>query len=201
MRLQSLGTPDGSPSKAQAADRQPTHKYRFDFGGVRSTAPPTGAPDAPLTGANDAPGANGAPVHEMHSTGAQFAHEPLRTTRPSGGGWGEEISPRRAPHGAAAEFEELRQLWQRPYGMNVAKALAAFDRVTGDDDVAPALILERARRWVAAREPAYLPPLERWLDDGAWRNEPPVRRSNSHHKPSAAEVAANLAREAERNGR
>jgi hypothetical protein len=137
----------------------------------------------------------------MHSTGAQFAHEPLRTTRPSGGGWGEEISPRRAPDGAAAEFEELRQLWQRPYGMNVAKALAAFDRVTGDDDVAPALILERARRWVAAREPAYLPPLERWLDDGAWRNEPPVRRSNSHHKPSAAEVAANLAREAERNGR
>ena len=79
-------------------------------------------------------GANGSPVSRNAPRGAQFAHEPLRTTRPSGGGWGEEISPRRAPDGAAAEFEELRQLWQRPYGMNVAKALAAFNRVTGDDD-------------------------------------------------------------------
>jgi hypothetical protein len=167
----------------------PTHtnKYSFDFGGVRSTAPPTSAQDAPLTGAN------GAPMHEMPSTGAQFAHEPLRTTHPSGGWGGEEISLRRAPDGAAAEFEELRQLWQRPYGTNVAKALAAFNRVTGDD-VSPELILESARRWVAAREPAFLPALERWLDDGAWRNEPPARQSNGHHKPSAAEVAARLAR-------
>ena len=36
-----------------------------------------------------------------------------------------------------------------------------------------------------------------WLDNGAWRNDPPTRRSNGHHKPSAAEVAAGLAADAE----
>ena len=106
---------------------------------------------------------------------------------------GEEISPRRAPGGAAEEFEELRQLWQRPYGMNEAKALAAFNRVVCD--VPAARLLGSARRWVAAREPAYLPALERWLDDGAWRNDPPTKRSNGQHKESAVEVAVRLARE------
>ena len=129
------------------------------------------------------------------STGAQFAHEPLRTTHPSGGWDGKEISLRRAPDGAAAEFEELRQLWQRPYGMNLAKALAAFNRVAGDGDTPAAVILESARRWVAAREPAFLPKLEEWLANGAWRNDPPVRRVNDQHKESAVEVAVRLARE------
>jgi hypothetical protein len=173
-----------------------TNKYSFDFGCMKPTASPTGANGAPHTGAKSAR------VHEMPPRGAQNAHEPLRTTHPSGvGGEGEQISPHRAPDGAAAEFEELRQLWQRPHGMNVPKALAAFNRVTGDGEVASAIILESARRWVAAREPAFLPALERRLDDGAWRNDPPTQRSNSHRKPSAAEEAANLAREAERNGR
>jgi len=185
-------------------DRRPKHRRRianphkqiqFRLRRGEVYCPPTGAPDAPPTGANDAPGANGAPVHEMPSTGAQFAHEPLRTTRPSGGWDGEEISPRRAPDGAAAEFEELRQLWQRPYGMNLAKALAAFNRVAGDGDTPAAVILESARRWVAAREPAFLPKLEEWLANGAWRNDPPVRRVNDQHKESAVEVAVRLARE------
>ena len=186
-------------------DRRPKHRRRianphkqiqFRLRRGEVYCPPTGAPDAPPTGANDAPGANGAPVHEMPSTGAQFAHEPLRTTRAFGaGGGGEEISPRRAPDGAAAEFEELRQLWQRPYGMNVAKALAAFNRVAGDGDTPAAVILESARRWVAAREPAFLPKLEEWLANGAWRNDPPVRRVNDQHKESAVEVAVRLARE------
>jgi len=59
--------------------------------------------------------------------------------------------------------------------------------------VTPADILDSARRWVAAREPRFLPKLEEWLANGAWRNDPPVRQANGHHKPSAAQVAAELA--------
>ncbi len=77
-----------------------TNQYGFDFKRVKSASPPTGAQDAPPTGAQDAP------VHEMGGRGAQFAHEPLRTTRPSGGGWGEENSDCRAPDGAAEKEEE-----------------------------------------------------------------------------------------------
>ena len=63
------------------------------------------------------------------------------------------------------------------------------------------IILEQ-RTALGGGKRATLPaPLEQWLDDGAWRNDPPIRRNDSQHKPSAAEVAANLAREAERNGR
>ena len=129
--------------------------------------------------------------NQNHAEKTMQSREPPALRR---GGWGEEIFPRRAPDGAAAEFEELRQLWQRPYGMNVAKALAAFNRVAGDGDTPAAVILESARRWVAAREPAFLPALERWLDDGAWRNDPPARRNNSQRKASAVEVAVRLAR-------
>jgi hypothetical protein len=111
---------------------------------------------------------------------------------------GVEISSQRAPGGALEEFEELRQLWQRPYGTNEAKALAAFNRIIGDGDVLPAGILESAGRWVAATEPDRLQPLERWLDDGAWRNNPPARRNSSNRKRSAAEVAAGLAMAATR---
>jgi len=46
-----------------------------------------------------------------------------------------------------------------------------------------------------------VPKLEEWLANGAWQNDPPTQLNGKHHKPSAAEVAANLAREAERNGR
>ena len=172
-----------------------TNQYGFDFKRVKFASPQTGAQDAPPTGAQDAP------VHGMGGRGAQFAHEPLRTTHPFGVGGGEENSDCRAPDGAAAEFEELRQLWQRPYGTNEVKALAAFNRVTGDGEVTLADILDSARRWVAAREPRFLPKLEEWLANGAWQNDPPTQLNGKHHKPSAAEVAANLAREAERNGR
>ena len=160
-----------------------TNQYGFDFKRVKFASPQTGAQDAPPTGAQDAP------VHGMGGRGAQFAHEPLRTTHPFGVGGGEENSARRAPDGAAAEFEELRQLWQRPYGTNEVKALAAFNRVTGDGEVTPADILDSARRWVAAREPRFLPKLEEWLANGAWQNDPPTQLNGKHHKPSAAEVA------------
>ena len=162
----------------------PTHtnQFKFNFETVSSTTHPPVKPASP--------------VKQNAGEVKPAAHEPSRTTTAFGGGVGEEISPRRAPGGAAEEFEELRRLWQRPYGMNEAKALAAFNRVICD--VPPALILESARRWVAAREPAYLPPLERWLDDGAWRNDPPARRKHSQRKPSAAEVAAGLAAAASR---
>lgn len=162
-----------------------TNRFKFNFEPVSSTTPPPVKPASPV---------------KQNAGGVKpAAHEPSRTTTAFGGGVGEEISPRRAPGGAAEEFEELRRLWQRPYGMNEAKALAAFNRVTRD--VPPAHILESARRWVAAREPAYLPPLERWLDDGAWRNDPPARRSHSQRKPSAAEVAAGLAAASRGEGR
>ena len=166
-----------------------TNHFDFDFGRVSSATPPPVSPASP--------------VSQMAEGVSSTAHEPLRTTHPFGvGGGGEEISSQRAPDGALEEFEELRQLWQRPYGTNEAKALAAFNRVTGNGEVTPADILESARRWVAAIEPRFLPKLEQWLDDEAWRNDPPIRQGNGRqHKPSAAEVAANLAREAGRNGR
>ena len=85
-----------------------TNQYGFDFKRVKSASPPTGAQNAPPTGAQDAP------VHEMGGRGAQFAHEPLRTTHPFGVGGGEGKFPPAARLTARRQkFEELRQLWQR----------------------------------------------------------------------------------------
>jgi len=104
--------------------------------------------------------------------------------------------------GKEEEFQELLQLWRRPWGTNEPKALAAFNRIVGKG-TPPEHILDKARQWTAAREPRFLPALETWLDNGAWRNDPPTQLNGRHHKPTAAEVGANLtreAREAERNG-
>ena len=103
-------TKGGSPSH--------TNRYSFDFERVSSAAPP------PVTACftSEAECTKGCQV-QLHTN--HLEPPALRAV-----GWGEEISPRRAPDGAAEEFEELRQLWQRPYGMNEAKALAAFNRVT-----------------------------------------------------------------------
>lgn len=168
-----------------------TNQYAFDFDRTASASPSTGAPNAPPTGANSAR------VHEMPPTGAKSAHEPSRTTSPFGAGGGGKAG-QRAPDGALEKFEELRALWQRPHGMNAVKVQAAFNRAIRDG-VAPELLLESARRWIQVVEPTYLPALERWLDDGAWRNDPPMRRRNSSLRPSAAEVAAGLAEGAARD--
>ena len=171
-----------------------TNRYSFDFEGVQTFAPRTSA-DVCTAGVQDS------------SVGVQTsAHEPLRTTRASGAGGEGGKTSQRAPDGALAreeEFGELLQLWSvKPHGINKDKARAAFLRVIADG-ASPEDILDSARRWVAAKakEPRFLPALETWLDNGAWRNDPPTQMNGKHHRPSGAEVAANLAREAERNGR
>jgi helix-turn-helix protein len=162
-----------------------TDQFDFDFERLQSIAP---------VGVQES-----APEQDFARGVQDPAHEPSRTTRAFGaGGGGREKTSQRAPDGALEKFEQLRQLWQRPYGTNEEKALAAFNRLIGDG-VAPELILESARRWVAVREPAFLPKLETWLDDGAWRNNPPVRQTRGQRKPSAAEVAAGLAEAAARD--
>ena len=125
MPLPSLRTPDGSPSKARREDRRAIQTNSVSTSdGCRPRHPHRcTACTSPVTCT-----ANG-------TEGCRFtAHEPLRTTHPSGGGWGEEISPRRAPDGAAAEFEELRQLWQRPYGINGPRRWRRSN-ASGDGDV------------------------------------------------------------------
>ena len=95
-----------------------------------------------------------APVHQMPSTGAPFAHERSKTSGPSGHGVGG--SNQRAPDGALAEknrsarepqFEQLCRMWVKPDGVNRAKALRAFSTVcaehNGDD------VLASAGAWVA----------------------------------------------------
>jgi hypothetical protein len=163
-----------------------TSQFDFDFERVQSTTP--------LPVQDTTPVLDNAPVQYNAQGVLDTAHEPLRTTAPFGrGGEGGENPARRAPSARREEFAELCRLWQRPYGLNEAKAQAAFDRLVGDG-VASADIIASARSWVAAREPAFLPALERWLNDGAWRNDPPARRT-SNRKESAVEVAVRLARE------
>jgi len=176
-----------------------TNRYSFDFEGVQTSAPRTSA-DVCTAGVQDT------------SSGVQTsAHELLRTTRASGAR-GERGKPpsQRAPDGALAreeELQELLQLWSvKPHGVNKDKARAAFLRVIANGAASPEKIINSARHWVEAKakEPRFLPKLEEWLDNGAWQNDPPTQMNGNHHRPSAAQFAANLARqarEAERNGR
>jgi hypothetical protein len=129
---------------------------------------------------NDPTGAPPAPVHQMHPTGARRAHEPLKNHRaPSARVVREsKISVAlRAPDGALATGEDLI----RPYGTKKAKAKAAYltaCREHGGEilaghgvDIAD-YILASARNWTAKKTARWLPKLEDWLADGAWRNEP-----------------------------
>ena len=59
--------------------------------------------------------------------------------------------------------------------MNVAKALAAFNRVTGDGDVPPADHPRKRTALGGGKRASFLPALEQWLDNGAWRNDPPAQ--------------------------
>lgn len=168
-----------------------TNRYSFDFEGVQTSAPHTSADVCTAGVQNSSPGVQ------------TSAHEPLRTTRASGArGEGEETS-QRAPDGALAREEELLELLQiwsvKPHGVNETKARAAFLRVIAGG-ASPQIILNNARRWTAAKakEPRFLPALETWLDNGAWRNDPPTQMNGKHHKPSAAEVLLDLAARSER---
>jgi hypothetical protein len=89
-----------------------------------------------------------------------------------------------APDGGAREtIETLLTIWRRPYGENRAAAWQAFVEIytpeIGDE------LIASARRWVAARPPDILQPLEKWLRNGAWKNQPPSRtRQGNSSKPS-----------------
>ena len=97
-----------------------------------------------------------APVHEM-AEGVHSLHtNHLEPPALRAGGGGRKFPPAARLTARRQEFEELRQLWQRPYGTNEAKALAAFNRVTGDGEVTPAAH-SRKRTALGGGERASLP--------------------------------------------
>ncbi len=88
--------------------------------------------------------------------------------------------PQRAPDGALEKkFEELCHIWRdKPHGVGCKKtALKVFQAVCAEHD--PDDILASAHRWVAVTEPQYLQALEKWLEHGAWRKEPPPVKKRS----------------------
>ncbi|QDM22211.1 hypothetical protein FIU28_14395 [Tardiphaga sp. vice154] len=108
-----------------------------------------------------------------------------------------------APSGASHEekFQELVAIWRvRLYGVGPKKPKDAFNAVCDGED--PDEIIASAARWAAAVKPRYLPKLEDWLANGAWRNLPPATDSQwGRGKRSAADVAMDMCRdEFEREG-
>lgn len=164
---------------------------------VRDTAPPPVQEAAPVP--------NTAPVRENVEGVRNTAHEPSKNhSLPSEEREGVRASAR-APDGALSQlgekFESLYQLWQRPHGTNKLKACKAFVQVCADhegDDV-----IASAARWVAGVNTKYLPRLEDWLANGAWKNQPPAPDNNQRRggKRSGADVAMEICRdEFEREG-
>jgi hypothetical protein len=83
----------------------------------------------------------------------------------------------RAPDGALWQFERLCQIWCKPDGIDRKKAFAAFKAVRTEHDGED--VIASAGRWVAVTAPRYLPKLERWLENGAWLNQPQARKATS----------------------
>lgn len=126
-------------------------------------------------------------MQELHYTRAGAAHEPLKNHPAFGGGVREKDFSllALAPDGARAaleeKFSELCEVWIRPYGIDKKAALKAFvatyeehgDRVLAKHGVDIAdYILASARNWTAKKAAKWLPKLEEWLANEAWRNEP-----------------------------
>ncbi len=94
-----------------------------------------------------------------------------------------------------AKFEELCQIWFRPYGTNKAKAAKAYlavctehgDRIRTEHggEIAD-LLLASARNWTTKKAARWIPKLEEWLENGAWQNEP---ESDKGARPSANDDA------------
>jgi hypothetical protein len=84
-------------------------------------------------------------------------------------------------------FAELLSIWQRPYGEDRAAAWKAFVEIYTPDTADE--IIASAHRWVAAREPDKLQPLEKWLGNGAWKNLPPQKQTRKGREPTAGEIA------------
>jgi helix-turn-helix protein len=157
------------------------------------------AKSAPLT-------ENGVGMQELSPGMQTSAYEPLRTTPPPGGGVREsKISVAlRAPGGALATeedlatgFKELCQIWIRPYGTNKAKAKATYLTTCAHHggeilaahgvDIAD-LLLVSARNWTAKKTARWLPKLEDWLANEAWRNEPsPDKATRTNANDDAVE--------------
>jgi helix-turn-helix protein len=122
------------------------------------------------------------PVADIELGVSPLEHEPLRTNTKRE----REILPFSALASLALEereekFQQLYQIWFRPYGTNKAKARDAYVAVCAEHgpeisaqyggDIAD-LLLVSARNWTAKKAPRWLPKLEDWLVNEAWRNEP-----------------------------
>jgi hypothetical protein len=172
-----------------------TNRYKFDF-----SCAPSVSSTAPLVGADKDAGAKSAPVQKMSSPVQKTAHEPLKNPSPfQGEGGEEEDSRRRAPDGAPPEkerFGEFWQLWQRGHGDDGEKVRKAFACAVAEHGAEH--VLASARRWVAAREPQYLPEPVKWLA-GGWQTNPPAKRA-SRNRGSFRHSKVNPVTEALRAG-
>jgi hypothetical protein len=76
-------------------------------------------------------------------------------------------------------FDELREIWRRPWADDDAADRRAFE--VACREVAPDDIIEAATAWVAAADaPRFLPPLCRWLAARGWEKPPPMKARRSH---------------------
>ena len=132
-------------------------------------------------------------------------HEPSRTTRASGARVCVSGAANAAPCSsqraadAALElaFQKLCQTWRKkPDGINEKPAKKAF-LAEIQKGAPPEGILASAEKWAAATSARYMPKLELWLGNGAWKNEPrrkpetkSARGGRKGGKPDLAEMAA-----------
>jgi hypothetical protein len=107
----------------------------------------------------------------------------------------------------AAALEKFLELWRRParYRDDQVKIGKAFIKAAEANGVDA--IMASAGRWVAARQPEFLPKPVPWLEEG-WRSEPPSKPSwegnggDGSGKPTgrsrnaAGDAAAKIAEEA-----
>ena len=164
-----------------------TNRYKFDFS------------RALLAGADKDAGAKSAPVQKMSVPVQKTAHEPLKNPSPFQGEGEGEDTWRRAPDGAPPEkedFGEFWQLWQRGHGDDGEKVRKAFACAVAEHGAEH--VLASARRWVAAREPQYLPEPVKWLA-GGWQTNPPAKRA-SRNRGSFRHSKVNPVTEALRAG-
>jgi hypothetical protein len=115
------------------------------------------------------------------------AHDglPLVAASPDGAATEEEEPSSHAPSSLPKEegFSELRRVWARPWiDADDANAMKLyFDSV---QEVAPDVILEAAKAWVAAADaPRFLPPLSKWLGWRGWEKSPPQKRTQPARAP------------------
>jgi hypothetical protein len=88
------------------------------------------------------------------------------------------------------DYERLAQIWARPWPDDPVAGARAFTQAC-ERGADPDAIIAGARAWATAADaPRYLPPLERWLDQGCWAKEPPKRRQRNGWRNGAKADAA-----------